>query len=301
MTSEITQKYTALVASLRDYIHQEHSKGSWITTNSENYNYFIQLATKKKPTIPSIQAKPPIPLPKSAVKTPEVPLAPPPVSVGLPASPATPLTLESINTTSSSTDPQPKTLFPAPPTEPTTPTKSATNQKHFVRENIPPAQEIDFSDLRSFIHEKFPSVKLEDRIPDDSKAKAIAQNWKAPAAEILILSFSDFPRENALLSNLEIAIKQTLASAKVISANKIELEKGWERLLKAENLRLVIANNNGLQALPELMKYYREDAAGRHTLGNASLHLLPDLSLYMQQPMLKATLWKTLRHQVTKK
>ncbi|MGZ3633627.1 MAG: hypothetical protein ACXU9U_00225 [Parachlamydiaceae bacterium] len=280
MTTELLQKYITLISALRNYVSQEYQKGSWIHSDSQTYAYFAQQASKKLSS------------PKKA-PTPTLPIKRPIIS------------------TAKSHPPSPPQMDSAPPTissQPTTPNppepqiketvKPSQNHKSFVQEKLIMAPETDFSQLRTWISVQFSSIKLSNDIPDDSKAKAIAQKWKAPVAQVFILSFSDLPKENAFLQNLATAIEKTGATTKVISAVKYEQEKRWDKSFKTDDLRLIITNHYSLHTLPELMKYYREDHTGKQTLGKAELHLLPDLSLYMQQPTLKAALWKALQQQL---
>jgi hypothetical protein len=280
MTTELLQKYITLISTVRNYISQEYSKGSWIPSDSQTYAYFAQQASKKisspkKAPIPTPPVKrPTISTPKSHTPSPLQTNSAPPVISSQP------------------------TISKPPESQIKETVKPSQNHKSFVQETLIMAPETDFSHLRTWISNQFSSIKLSNDIPDDSKAKAIAQKWRAPGAEVFILSFNDLPRENAFLQNLATAIEKTGATTKVISAVKYEQEKRWHKCFKTDDLRFIITNHYSLHTLPELMKYYREDHTGKQMLGKAELHLLPDLSLYMQQPSLKAALWKALQQQL---
>lgn len=285
------EKHKKLLHSLRAYLIQEYPKDKWITTDKDTYDYFAQQAFKSAQkakttttsTVPTAQAAPqarPVP---AALPTPKAEQAPTTVTdpVHLPAPTAQPL------------PEQVKPISP-PPTDPTPRLKTHLEQKQVLRETLPPIAPTDFTEMLAFFKEKLPSIPLSDAIPDDSEAIAFTLRWKAPATQVLLLSFSNLPKEQQFLANVAQAIDQRLASAKIVSAFKVEEEKGWGELLNASTLRLVISSNNSLHTLPELMKYYREESTGKHTLGRAPLFLLADLSLYIEQPALKASLWKAL-------
>jgi len=60
-------------------------------------------------------------------------------------------------------------------------------------------------------------------------------------------------------------------------------------------LKLIIVCDYTLWQLPNLMQFYKETPAQKtRQLGEKSLFLLPDLSLYLKDPLLKRSLWKAL-------
>lgn len=288
MNTSLAQKYLTLLSDLRSYIVQEHPKGSWITTDVDTYAYFRELASKTPPkalqTAPTV-VKPSAPALEKTVAT--APLQKNPQiysndktrqTLNTPAPPPPSLKVDSANK-----EPQEaKAVKPQPPT------------KSFMREAPLSPSHPDFTELHTFFKKQLPNVELSATIADDSTARAVASRWRAPSAEIVILSFSELANEQTFIANLAHALNQCVASTNILSARKIEDEKGWEKLLKAEKLRLVIVSNYNLHTLPELLKHFHEEATGKHRLGKAKAYLLSDLSLYMQQPALKASLWKTL-------
>ena len=288
------QQYADLIKAFQLYIDQQDLKGKWISTDRQTYEYFLQLASKKtpanrKPTQPTQKETLPLRAQAALISPPHAQPVSLPIQVSSPAVithpinkvPAMPIIEESLKK-------------PEPAIEVKSSSKDTLHQKLIATETMPASSPTDFTEMRTFFKEKLPNVLLSETIADDSEAKILAQRWKAPPAEIVVLSFSDHPREKAFLTNLSFALNQCFGSAKLISATKVEEEKGWDQLLKAKNLRLVIASHNSLHALPELMKLYHEEASGKHKLGRTQLFLLSDLSLYMQQPSLKASLWREL-------
>jgi hypothetical protein len=60
-------------------------------------------------------------------------------------------------------------------------------------------------------------------------------------------------------------------------------------------LKWVIVCDYSLWQLRGLMQFYKETPAqGTRMLGNVPIFLLPDLSLYLKDPLLKRSLWKAL-------
>jgi hypothetical protein len=94
-------------------------------------------------------------------------------------------------------------------------------------------------------------------------------------------------------------ISKTLAvyfgSCKLVEAFKIEQENQWAHFLASEQLKWIIVCDHTLWQLTHLMQFYKEISAQQiKTLGKIPLFLLPDLSLYLKDPLLKKSLWKAL-------
>lgn len=281
------EKHKRLLHSLRAYILQEYPKDKWITTDKNTYDYFAKQALKTTPKA-KISSTTPAPVARTAPPArPTLPVIPTPkAEQNQKPEPVQVPVIQSI--------PEPTTPTPPTPAEPLPRPKTLLEQKQIQPDTLPPIIPTDFTEMLAFFKEKLPSIPLSDSIPDDSEAKALTLRWKAPATQVILISFSNLPKEQQFLANVTQAIDQRLASAKIVSAVKVEEEKGWGELLNGNTLRLVISSNNSLHTLPELMKYYREDSTGKHTLGRVPLFLLADLSLYIDQPALKASLWKAL-------
>lgn len=157
--------------------------------------------------------------------------------------------------------------------------------------------EDSFMDLRKIWEKINPNAPLFDVLPDDETAKKIASRWKTKnaAAEISILSYHEPPAQKALLEQIAKAINILLAPAQIVAAEPIEKEKQWEAFLAVPHLKLTIACDYTLWQLGGLMQHYRETPAqGTRHLGSIPVFLLPDLSLYLKDPLLKRSLWKAL-------
>ncbi|MBA3238914.1 MAG: hypothetical protein H0T62_11295 [Parachlamydiaceae bacterium] len=307
------EKHKNLAHTLRSFLLQEYSKNIWITTDKDTYDYFAKQAFKSAQKVKNAPSKiistlqgaqsprsilAALATSKTEQRSFERTLVSPQPNPTPPTAPSPTQPIPPSPPPSQPTPPLPGKTEPTPPPVMETVIRPKTHleQKQFLRETLQPTGSTNFTDMLTFFKEKLPTIPLSDSIPDDSEAKAIALRWKAPAAQVLLLSFSNLTKEQQFLANIAQAIDQRLASAKIIYAYKVEEEKGWEDLLNANTLRLVISSNTSLHTLPELLKHYREESTGKHTLARVPLFLLADLSLYMEQPALKSSLWKSLCH-----
>lgn len=246
--------------SLIDAIREE---GSYVLASSEDAEYFRKsfksqnLAPKKVEPAPAVKQEtaPVIEPPKPTIERPN----PQPIREPVPApKPKDPVVIES----------------PQPP-------KPAT----------------DFKSVRNVLSVIAPQLAIIDEIPNDQIAKKLSQRWKTKnqSAPISILIYQEPPEQRALLEEIAKAIDVYYGPAKIVHAEKIEKEKQWEAFLSVENLKLVIACDYTLWQLTHLMHFYKETPAqNTRVLGNIPLFLLPDLSLYLKDALLKRSLWKAL-------
>jgi hypothetical protein len=159
------------------------------------------------------------------------------------------------------------------------------------------AEALNFTSLKAAFQKAFPHIAVLDDIPSDAMAKKIASRWKTKnqIAPISILHFSEPPKQKALLCEIAKAIDISFGPARLINAETIEKEKQWETFLASETIKLVIACDYTLWQLSDLLRHYKEIPAQQmRTLGNVPLLLLPDLSLYLKDPLLKRSLWKAI-------
>jgi len=169
--------------------------------------------------------------------------------------------------------------------------------KPIVQEEISNAPVIDFSSLRSFLSVIAPELAILNEIPSDAIAKKISERWKTKnqTAPISILSWQEPPAQRTLLEQIAKALDVSFGGAKLVAAESIEKEKQWEAFLSVADLKMVIVCDYTLWQLNGLMQFYKETPAqGIRTLGNVPLFLLPDLSLYLKDHLLKRSLWKAL-------
>lgn len=142
-----------------------------------------------------------------------------------------------------------------------------------------------------------PHVVYFKDIPDDTIAKKMATRWKTKnqAAPISVLCYNEPVEHKALLEQITQAIDVYFGPAKLIQSAFIEKEKQWEAFFSAAELKRVIVCDYTLWQLEHLRSFYKEYPAEKErTIGNKPLFLLPDLSLYLKDPLLKKSLWKAL-------
>lgn len=176
-------------------------------------------------------------------------------------------------------------------------THPPTLKEEWRSETHIPVEPPNFSSLKSLFQKTLPQFALIDEIPNDGLAKKIAYRWKTKnqIAPISILHFSEPPKQKALLIEIAKAIDIYFGPARLINAEMIEKEKQWEIFLSSNELKLIIACDYTLWQLNDLMRNYKEVPSQQtRTLGNIPLFLLPDLSLYLKDPLLKRSLWKAI-------
>jgi hypothetical protein len=168
-----------------------------------------------------------------------------------------------------------KILPPPPPVPPSPPTSS----------------------LSTLLSVVAPELAILKGIPSDLIARKISERWKTKnqTAPISVLLFQEPPEQRALLEQIGKALDVYFGPARVVQAEGIEKEKQWEAFLSVADLKMVIVCDYTLWQLNNLMHFYKETPAqATRTLGNVPLFLLPDLSLYLKDPLLKRSLWKAL-------
>lgn len=147
------------------------------------------------------------------------------------------------------------------------------------------------SDAKSLISSL--GIPILDNPPSDSRAKRIKNSWKQRQVAIAILIDKvDGPVKNLLL-NIARSIDTLIAPCKVIVTTRHEQENTWDIFLSAQELKHIIAPDTILTG--NLLKHLHEiPGKNKRLLGDKPLLLLPDLTLYLKDPLLKASLWKTL-------
>lgn len=155
----------------------------------------------------------------------------------------------------------------------------------------------DFAALRQILNHVAPEMRILNEMPSDEIARKIAERWKTKnqSAPISILSYQEPPEQKALLEQLTKALDVYFGPARIIQAETIEKEKQWGAFLETAGLKTILICDYALWQLNGLMHFYKETPAqGKRVLGSVPLFLLPDLSLYLKDPLLKRSLWKAL-------
>lgn len=151
------------------------------------------------------------------------------------------------------------------------------------------------SPIKKMLQKIAPNLKLIDQIPDDAEAKRIASGWKEKIAdaEVVLLVCNTHAETLELLKGLAKAIDQHLAKAKILMAERLEREKRWDLFFDKNAFRLLIASD-GIQTLPELMRFYKSvPAHAQLFLDTTPLLVLSSFSVYKSLEH-KTLLWKTL-------
>lgn len=298
----LQDQYRQLLAELKLHITEEYAAGSWIRSAPETFEHFKQYALQKaskspdihkKPTTVKVEAMPALPLNKLEVKP--TLLVPPATkmltsSLQLEDKVATPSKHNTANSIQRAAAQLP-VMAPASGIE-----KIAKEQRSltFQRELPQPFIEEDYADITQFFVKRFPQIILHSAPPKDSAAKEFINQWRIPLShpKVLILTFNENAKEKLFLSNLRYALDTEFGGIALYSADKIERQTGWKELLASQQLSLIIAHKGKMEALGGLMAHYTEDP--QPMLGKVRIYPLCDISLYIQEPLLKADLWKAL-------
>lgn len=211
---------------------------------------------------------------------------------------------------------QPKLVQPTPPPKIEAPPKpkeiipqekkpkitTHKKDKWAVTDNIRKSDD-PMRDLKEVLTKVAPQYNLSTNILDDALAKRKANDWKYKnqAAPITIFIFQEKPEERKLLENIAKAIEIYFVPTRLISAEEIEKQKGWEPFFSSNELKLIIACDYGICQLKSLMTFYKELPSSSETfLNDIPLFMLPDLSLYLKNPILKRSLWKAICAKLSK-
>jgi len=265
-----TNNYLALIQDVTQYLRLNPDP---VFSSAEDCDYFrkkfkASLALAKKTTAPS----PPMPVPSTPVVFENVLPLPPPQPKIEPQSVIAPAAA-----------PPPKYVPPPLPT------------REETREETHAPTLLNFGKWKTLIGKIAPEMPILAEIPHDAIAKKIATRWKTKnlSAPITLLSYQEIPEQKAFLEQIAIALDVYFGPAKLVSAETIEKEGQWEAFLSVTELKLVISCDYTLWQMPGLLKFYKETPARRY-IGEKDCFLLPDLSLYVKDPLLKRSLWKAL-------
>lgn len=160
--------------------------------------------------------------------------------------------------------------------------------KKFQLEPLTKIESLDVSPFFSIVKEKASFVEIVDHYPLAFEKKVT----EVVLTEVLILSWKESAKETLFLQN----VARVLTKASVISSIQMEEEGHWDMILQSPIVKLIIVNDQALHALPGLFQHYREVHKGSKLfLGKVALFLLPEISLYFKEPLLKKSLYNSLR------
>lgn len=259
--------YHELITLTQRALSQEKEKKKWIFTSPGSYAYYRAFAKQNRPQ-------------KGAKTAAHEPAPPPPAS------------LEPVT-------PPPKPKATTPPKEepkkqeqPAAPPKAKTAEKQkgaFKLEPLAEAAQAELSDIKKAVQEVAPQIRVLEEAP-----KAPENNKDRPL-EVVILSFTQEADELTFLQSLARAISDKLGRAQVVSADRIDKQKAWDKLLETESVKLILAGDYGLYHYGETMRRHRCDKeTACHYLGDKPLLMLSSPETYTSQPELKRVLWKAV-------
>jgi hypothetical protein len=314
MMTPVKQQYAELLALTKLYLIQEHAPNERIFADSDSYHYFREYAMRKMQHThsPSIKQQPPSEIVSTHTlpTTPKLPsLTPPQIVVpatqqAIPTSPPPPEPPQPTPNTVAKISPEtpyvsPSRKSPAQPLPVPTKEESPSQPSTVFALEVPPAATPhDLKEIWGLVKERLPGLELLANPPNDTIAKEAAKQWerKPTILEVAILSFETEPKHKAFLDNLSKALKAYGISTVVVNAARAEQEKAWPRLLEAPHVRLIIAGGYGLYTLTTLMLHYVEgERSAGPKLGKVPLLMLSDAALYLKDPSLKASLWRSLK------
>ena len=160
-------------------------------------------------------------------------------------------------------------------------------------------EESNFEDILKIIKKIDHTIEFTETL-DDIEAKKIAKsnNFKN-SFSIAILAYKEDEKKYIFLSKLKQALEIYFFPTELVSAYSIEKENKWPDFFAKTNLKFIISSDYTISELENLKKYYLENPSKNEKfLNNISLFLLPDISLYLKEPSLKASLFKTLKQKI---
>ncbi len=143
-----------------------------------------------------------------------------------------------------------------------------------------------------------PGFKLREEILNDAPAKEKKNLWQESlkTLHVAILDFGEKGESALFLKNLATAIDSLLLPCRVIEADRFEREKKWNLFFNEAPLTLVIAPEFREWRKSLLVTHFEELPKSCFLTENKKIPalLLQPLFEYLQKPLLKKELWKTL-------
>jgi len=247
--SSVHEDYMALLVAAKQFLLEEFKRDQWFTTTPETYHYFKTLAVQKQ-----VQTQTPRPVPVNNIAPAQA--QPLPKSHYSPLPPAPPASAVGVAA---------KPIVTPPPVLKTEPKIQLESLKDVEQESkvfqLSPLlmpKEIDLSDFKKIVAQIAPLQMIVDQPLTDSP-------------EVLIVCGNEPPEQQAFLKNIAQAINLTIASAVVISSQRLE------HATRSPKLRFIIGST--FEKQKEGIKYLQ----------------LHDIALYLNAPEKKALLWKEIR------
>lgn len=263
MPTQTQELYAELIAQTQRFFLSEYELTQWKFVEAETCHFFRDYVQKHSSKPIPVKAPPPKPTPPTPVAKP-VALKPPPPK------------------------PKPK---PKPAPAKKEPKQSKPQPKGFELQDSTQKASADFSGFSDIVGTTLPELNPSDAI---AKQKKPTTHFATPP-DTLLLTFGEPPLHHQFLRHVAKAIEICYGSVGMIPAASVEAENGWAELLKAPNLRLIIATDIGLQSIPGIQKHIKESTKeGQAYLGNTPLLRLSNISSTLKDPKLKPALWRAI-------
>lgn len=224
-------------------------------------------------------------------------LSPPltPIKKVVTPKPATPDTNETKKIESVADTPSPVKKEVVPPKPQPTPTSVPKPKPIALTTPTQKSAPIAHNSFISFMKHDCPSVRLHENPQADNRAKAIRFAWKDKQnlSSVPLLYDESLLPFKTLLENIAKAISLIFTPARLLDVSAMHSNNSWETLLKAPDIKLVIAPDL-LLGKYQTLSSLTQDNGTNSTLSSHPLLHLPDLSLYQKDPLLKRSLWDTL-------
>ncbi|NGX56342.1 MAG: hypothetical protein K1060chlam5_00580 [Candidatus Anoxychlamydiales bacterium] len=157
----------------------------------------------------------------------------------------------------------------------------------------------NFNEIKSII-KKISNLEFEKPL-NDKFAKEILNKhkYKDQISPILILAYTEDEKSFKFLQKLSIAITNYFAECKIILAYELEKKDSWHSILDKSLIKYIITTDYTIFEMKNLKKYFLENSSKKEKfLNEIPLILLPDIILYLKEPMLKASLFKMLNQKL---
>ncbi len=160
-----------------------------------------------------------------------------------------------------------------------------------------------FAELHQKMRKIAPGVHFYDFPLDDKQAKSVKNAWRRHQSlpQYPILYSKELEPWGGILKNIAQAIDLYFGTSKPVKIEDFEEGGSWQDFFSLQNLKLIIIPDMALFNTKHLITHYKEiPSSGLHYLDNYPALLLPDLSLYYKDPMLKKSLWNILCQMISK-
>ncbi|MCI5053040.1 MAG: hypothetical protein MRY21_07920 [Simkaniaceae bacterium] len=190
--------------------------------------------------------------------------------------------------------PAPQLKISPPPPPPPKPKPIPQPKVKVELEKAPKPEQDDMSAMRKMMAAALPDLFIHPKPLDDRNARKIASAWKDKSfvPDIPLFVTAELRGHARLLHALSHAVDRRFGPSRVIDIGIYERENRWDTVLSAEHLKLILIPDIALWKMPNLLTHF--DEKNRQLLKVKTL-VLPDLSLYEKDPLLKRGLWNMIK------